>query len=59
MQKECGSMAEETVKCPVCGVELPVGDIEAQMRHMDKQHPEVVAKRVAEADRLKNWATGD
>ena len=49
----------EMIKCSECGLELPVDDLRRQMAHMDKFHPEVVARRQAEAERLMGWANDD
>lgn len=44
-------MSEKTVmvKCPGCSLELPENDLAAQMTHMDKYHPEIIAQRRREA----------
>ncbi|OGE83731.1 MAG: hypothetical protein A3B23_02055 [Candidatus Colwellbacteria bacterium RIFCSPLOWO2_01_FULL_48_10] len=44
------------VKCPGCPLELSENDMAAQRAHMDTQHPEIVAKRLAEVERLRGWA---
>jgi hypothetical protein len=44
-----------SVKCPGCELELPEDDIRAQIAHMNAAHPDLVAKRQAEAARWDGW----
>lgn len=45
----------ETERCPVCEVELPAEDLQAQSDHMLRLHPDVVAKRRGDAARWDGW----
>lgn len=39
---------ENTIKCPGCNLRLPKHDTDAQVAHMDKHHPEIIARRLKE-----------
>jgi len=43
-----------TQKCPHCQREVG-NDYPSEFAHMDQYHPEIVAERQAEADRLRGW----
>ena len=34
------------IKCPGCGLELPENDLEAQVKHMEEKHPDIIAERL-------------
>ena len=41
-------MAEAMIRCPGCRLELPAGDLAAQVAHMEVEHPEIIAGRLEE-----------
>jgi hypothetical protein len=34
--------------CPGCGLEIPEGDLSAQIAHMEANHPEIIAQRLTD-----------
>lgn len=38
---------EEMVSCPGCGMELPERDSQAQIEHMQAEHPEIIEARLS------------
>jgi hypothetical protein len=42
-------MNRELVKCPGCDLQLPAGALNTQRRHMESEHPELIAKRLEDA----------
>lgn len=38
------------IKCPGCEDRLPEDDLQAQREHMEQFHPEIIAKRLEDAD---------
>ncbi len=38
------------IKCPACNIKLPETDKYAQIVHMEKHHPDVIAKRLRDID---------
>lgn len=39
------SSKTKLIKCPGCNVRLPENDLQAQMRHMDEFHSDIIADR--------------
>ena len=52
IQKEKNKGHGKMIKCPGCDLMLPEDDTKAQVAHMDEFHPDIVAKRREEAERL-------
>jgi hypothetical protein len=50
-----GPADEASSPCPGCGLELPEDDLAAQSAHMQTEHPEIIAERVAEAAKWDGW----
>jgi len=45
----------EMLKCPGGGgLELPEDDLQAQVEHMEQNHPEIIKERL-QRERLWNW----
>lgn len=36
----------EAIACPECGLEIPADDLQAQVSHMKRDHPEVIERRL-------------
>jgi hypothetical protein len=47
------------IRCPGCDVELEERQLREQAEHMVEHHPEIVAERRAEAERLAGWEDAD
>jgi len=52
IQSEKNKGQGKMIKCPGCDLMLPEDDLQAQVEHMDEFHPDIVAKRLEEVDRL-------
>lgn len=44
------SSQDKLIKCPGCDVKLPERDLHAQIAHMDKYHPDIIAARRYDAE---------
>lgn len=41
--------ARDQEKCPGCGLRLSGHDLDAQTRHMQEKHPEIIERRLTDA----------
>lgn len=42
-------MNRERIKCPGCDLQLPAGDLQAQMAHLEGEHSEIIRGRLEDA----------
>jgi hypothetical protein len=48
----------QVVQCPGCDLRLPADDNDAQIAHMEANHPEVIEQRLVAAGFMRDPHTG-